>query len=69
MEESIKDFEPVNHADDTTESSEAVHGNANVISYDPFADPIAPRITRPILDMPQYVNLGLPTTSPTTPTN
>ena len=29
---------------------------------DPFADPIAPRITvsQPKLDMPQYVNLALP---------
>ena len=68
MEESIKDFETVDHADNTPEFSEAVDGNANVISHEPFADPIAPRITQSVLDMPQYVNLGLPTTSPT-PTN
>jgi hypothetical protein len=67
---SIKDLEPVDHADNTTEFSEAVYGNTNVISTDPFADPVAPRITvsQPVLDMPQYVNLELPTVSPT-PTN
>ena len=59
VEETIKDFKPVDHADNTTEFSEAVDGNANTISHDPFADPIAPRISQPVLDMPQYVNLGL----------
>ena len=59
MEESIKDSETVDHADNTAEFSEAVNGNANVISHEPFADPIAPRITQPVLDMPQYDTLGL----------
>ena len=65
------DVELVDHADNTTEFSEAVYGNANDIfpypftNHDPFADPIAPRITQPVFDMPQYVNLGLSTTSPT----
>ena len=66
MEESVKDFEPVDHADNTAEFSEAVDRNANVISHDPFADPIAPRITQPVLDMPQYVDLEFPI-SPTPP--
>ena len=59
MEESIKDFEPIDRADKTAEFSEAVHGNTNVISHEPFADPIAPRITQPVLDMPQYVDFPL----------
>ena len=61
MEESIKDFETVDHVDNTAEFSESAHGNANVISPDPFVDTIATEITQPVLDMPQYVNLGLPT--------
>ena len=64
MEESIKDFESVDQVDNTAEFSEAVNGNANVISHEPFADPIAPRITQPVLDMPQYDTLGLYTIYP-----
>ena len=64
IEENIKDFEPVDHADNTAEFSEAVHGNANVISHEPFTDLIAPGITQPVLGMPQYDNLGLYTTYP-----
>ena len=36
--ESIKDFEPVDHADNTAEVSEAVHGNTNVISLEPHLE-------------------------------
>jgi hypothetical protein len=65
-----KDLEPMDHTDNAAEFSEAVYGNANAIWTDPFADPVAPRITisQPVLDMPQYVNLELPTVLPT-PTN
>ena len=31
----------------------------NLISHEPSADPSAPRITQPILDMPQYVDFPL----------
>ena len=69
---SIKDFEPVDRAGCTAaaEFGEAVYWNASVSSTEQFADPIAPRITvsQPVFDIPQYVNLGLRTTS-ITPTN
>ena len=65
MAKSSIDFEPVDHANNTDEFNEAVHGNANIISRVPFADPVTSRITQPVLDIPQYVNLELPTTSPT----
>ena len=51
MEESIKDFELIDQANNTAENTTT-----------------APRITQSVLDMPQYVNLGLLTASPT-PTN
>ena len=69
---SIKDFEPVDRAGCTAaaEFGEAVYWNASVSSTEQFADPIAPKITisQPVFDIPQYVNLGLRTTS-ITPTN
>ena len=37
--ESIKDFEPVDHADNIAGFSEAAYENSNNISTDPFADP------------------------------
>ena len=69
---SIKDFEPVDRAGCTAaaEFGEAVYWNASVSSTEQFADPIAPKITisQPVFDIPQYVNLGLRSTS-TIPTN
>ena len=48
--ESIKDFEPVDHADNTAEFREAVYENADVIS--PSADPI---VSQPVFVRPQHV--------------
>ena len=57
---SIKDFEPVDHADCTAEFGEAVYRSASVTSTEQFTDHIAPKITvsQPVFDIPQYVNLG-----------